>query len=81
MTWLPNIFFKDKLEVYAFAASALLLSSTLERPSQLANELLPMLVTFSGMVTEVKQLQFANALCPMLVILLGIVIDVKPLQP
>ena len=40
-----------------------------------------MLVTLSGIVTELKPLQSENALFPMLVTVEGIVIEVKPRQP
>ena len=41
----------------------------------------PMLVTLSGIVTDVRELQYSNALLPMLVTLSGIVTDVRALQP
>ena len=40
-----------------------------------------MLITLSGMVTDVKPLQSSKAEYPMLVTLSGMVMDVKLLQP
>ena len=40
-----------------------------------------MLVTLSGMVTDVKPVHQEKAYSPMLVTLSGMVTDVKPLQP
>ena len=40
-----------------------------------------MLVTPSGIVTDVSPLQYQNAYDPMLVTLDGIVTEVRPLQP
>ena len=40
-----------------------------------------MLVTLSGIVTEVKLLQYENACSPMLFTLPGIVTEVKLVQP
>lgn len=40
-----------------------------------------MLVTLSGIVTEVREVQPSKAELPMLVTLSGMVIEVKPLQP
>ena len=39
-----------------------------------------MLVTLSGIVTEVKPVQYEKAPAPMLVTLSGIVTEVKPVQ-
>ena len=40
-----------------------------------------MLVTLSGMVTEVSPVQYSNARYPMLVTLFPIVTEVSPVQP
>ena len=40
-----------------------------------------MLVTFPGMVTDVKPVQSENVPLPMSVTFSGIVMDVKPVQP
>ena len=42
-----------------------------------ANALAPMLVTLSGIVTDVREQQLANTLLPMLVTSSGIVTDVR----
>ena len=43
--------------------------------------LVPIFVTPSGMMTEVRPVQPENAELPMLVTLSGIVTDVSPVQP
>ena len=47
---------------------------------QSENALLPMLVTLSGMVTEVRLVQYLNAYSPMHVTLFGMVTEVRLVQ-
>ena len=60
-----------------FAANAGIVAVSIGQP---LNAFSPMLVTLSGIVTEVKPVQPSNALAPMLVTLSGIVIGVKLVQ-
>ena len=53
---------------------------TLVRP-QYRNAPDPILVTLSGIVTDVRPLQPSNAPIPMLVTPPGIITDIRPLQP
>ena len=55
--------------------------TTDERAAQFLNEVLPRLVTLSGIVTLVKARQFSKALLKTLVTLSGIVILVKAVKP
>ena len=63
---------RDMSKILIFVSVKLLQSS---------NALFPMLVTESGIVTDVRPLQPQNALLPMRVTEFGIVTDVRPLQP
>ena len=60
-----------------FAANAGIVAVSIGQP---LNAESPMLVTLSGIVTEVKPVQPSNALAPMLVTLSGIVIGVRLVQ-
>ena len=47
---------------------------------QFSNALLPIVVTPSGIITDVSSLQFLNASAPIFVTLFGIFIDVSFIQ-
>ena len=62
----------------SMSSTTTLTNAVSDKPEKAA---LPIAVTLSGMVTDVKPLQPRKASCPIDVTLSGMVTDVKPLQP